>query len=337
MGIETGTALLISGLIGGGTAAASSILGSRAAGKAAETQATAAENSSDAILQAAREGNLLQALQYFQGQQNLAPWQEVGGEALMTLKDLLQPEGYLAQGFPEFKGEFNAPELPADMTVPEFNAKFNFDDTQVQKDPGWEFRLNEGMKAIERSAAARGGAMSGSAVKAAQRFAGDLASEEYGKAYERQYGQAKDTYNREMEDWLRRYGVEADKFGRGLEKYGLQYGAETDKYGRKLGEFGTNFSVDQANKGNLFNRLSMLAGTGQTATGQGLNLGSNFATSTSGNTMAGARGAADAAESAAAARASGYIGRANAYDRGLGAFSQIPQYLTLASIFKRQQ
>ena len=39
---------------------------------------------------------------------------------------------------------------------------------QFQQDPGYAFRMQEGMKALERSAAARGGLLSGSMLKGAQ-------------------------------------------------------------------------------------------------------------------------------------------------------------------------
>lgn len=56
---------------------------------------------------------------------------------------------------------------------------------QFEADPGYAFRQAEGMKALERSAAARGGLMSGSALKGIQRFGQDLASQEYTNAFNR--------------------------------------------------------------------------------------------------------------------------------------------------------
>jgi hypothetical protein len=55
----------------------------------------------------------------------------------------------------------------------------------LQMDPGYQFRLSEGMKALERSAAARGGLMSGATGKALQRYGQDLGSQEFGAAYNR--------------------------------------------------------------------------------------------------------------------------------------------------------
>ena len=56
---------------------------------------------------------------------------------------------------------------------------------QFQADPGYGFRMAEGMKALERSAAARGGLLSGSMLKGIQRFGQDLASQEYQNAFNR--------------------------------------------------------------------------------------------------------------------------------------------------------
>jgi len=55
----------------------------------------------------------------------------------------------------------------------------------LQMDPGYQFRLSEGLKALDRQAAARGGLISGGALKAAQRYGQDLGSQEFGAAYNR--------------------------------------------------------------------------------------------------------------------------------------------------------
>ena len=60
-----------------------------------------------------------------------------------------------------------------------------FGTDQFQQDPGYAFRQAEGMKALERSAAARGGLLSGSTMKGIQRFGQDLASQEYQNAFNR--------------------------------------------------------------------------------------------------------------------------------------------------------
>jgi hypothetical protein len=119
----------------------------------------------------------------------------------------------------------------------------NFGMSEFQADPGYSFRMSEGMKGLERSAAARGGLLSGGTLKGIQRFGQDLASQEYQNAFNR-------------------YGIERE---------------------RRL------------------NPLQSLAGVGQTTSQQ---LGA------AGTQMAGNVG--NLITGGAAARASGYVGGANA-------------------------
>ena len=60
-----------------------------------------------------------------------------------------------------------------------------FDMQAFEQDPGYAFRMQEGMRALERSAAARGGLLSGNALRGITRFGQDLASQEYGNAFNR--------------------------------------------------------------------------------------------------------------------------------------------------------
>jgi hypothetical protein len=61
----------------------------------------------------------------------------------------------------------------------------DFSMADYQADPGYAFRLGEGQKALERSAAARGGLISGGALKAATRYGQDMGSQEYQNAFNR--------------------------------------------------------------------------------------------------------------------------------------------------------
>lgn len=61
----------------------------------------------------------------------------------------------------------------------------DFGMSDFQRDPGYDFRLTEGLKALDRQAAARGGLISGKALKAAGRYGQDYASNEYGNAFNR--------------------------------------------------------------------------------------------------------------------------------------------------------
>lgn len=59
-----------------------------------------------------------------------------------------------------------------------------------QADPGYQFRLGEGMNALESSRAARGGLYSGAAMKDAMTLGQNMASQEFGNIYNRIAGAA---------------------------------------------------------------------------------------------------------------------------------------------------
>jgi hypothetical protein len=75
---------------------------------------------------------------------------------------------------------------PNPNTDPEFGSlNRDFTLADFEKDPGYEFRLDEGYKGIERKAAARGGLASGATGKALVRFGSDYASNEIGNGFNR--------------------------------------------------------------------------------------------------------------------------------------------------------
>jgi hypothetical protein len=61
----------------------------------------------------------------------------------------------------------------------------DFSMQDFQQDPGYAFRVSEGQKALDRQAAARGGLISGGALKAATRYGQDMGSQEYSNAFNR--------------------------------------------------------------------------------------------------------------------------------------------------------
>jgi hypothetical protein len=60
-----------------------------------------------------------------------------------------------------------------------------FGTEQFQADPGYGFRLKEGLRALENSAAARGGLLSGNTMRGITRYGQGLASDEYTNAFNR--------------------------------------------------------------------------------------------------------------------------------------------------------
>lgn len=73
-----------------------------------------------------------------------------------------------------------------------------FSNDEFVKEPGYQFRLDQGLKGINNQLLARGGNDSGAALKALQRYAQDYASNEYGNAYNRFTNDQGNTYNRLM-------------------------------------------------------------------------------------------------------------------------------------------
>ena len=135
-----------------------------------------------------------------------------------------------------------------------------FGQQDFEQDPGYAFRQAEGMKALERSAAARGGLLSGSTMKGIQRFGQDLASQEYSNAFNR-------------------------------------------------------FQIERSAR---LNPLQSLMGSGQSAANTMTSAAGNFGQASANNIM-----------NEGAARASGYVGSANALSNALGSIGQLPTQIPL--------
>ena len=134
----------------------SGLMGARAAESAADTQAAAA-----------REGMAAQERMFERQLAAQEPFRQSGLEAQNMLMQQLR-------GFQPYQA--SAGLSPAELASQRF---------EFQADPGYAFRLAEGMKALEQSAAARGNLLSGTTGKALQRYGQGLASQEYSNAFNR--------------------------------------------------------------------------------------------------------------------------------------------------------
>ncbi len=115
----------------------------------------------------------------------------------------------------------------------------------LQMDPGYQFRLSEGLKALDRQAAARGGLISGGALKAAQRYGQDVASGEYGAAYNRLAGLA--------DVGPRTAGV--------MSNLGQQYAGNVGNIYMRQGDVAGQAAISRGSTyGNVLNQLGGLAG-----------------------------------------------------------------------------
>lgn len=178
-------------------------------------------------------------------------------------------------------------------------------EAELRADPGYQFRVTEGQKALERSAASKGLLLSGGQLKDLTRFGQDLGAQEYGNVYARGYARNQDTYAR-------------------------GYTENQDVYGRNLQAYNTNYNTLLGLRNLQFGELASIAGAGQGAVntlGQiGARTGANLAETTVG---------------AGNARAAGIVGSANAVNAGLasiaGAGNQFANYQLLSSLFQRPQ
>ena len=80
--------------------------------------------------------------------------------------------------------------------MPEYNKPFTMQDFYANKDPGYQFRLDQGLNAVNRAAAASGGAVGSSALRELGNYAQGAASQEYGAAFNRYQQQIQNSYNR---------------------------------------------------------------------------------------------------------------------------------------------
>lgn len=115
-------------------------------------QADSARKATNAQKRSANSAASLQHQQYLQQREDAEPWRQAGQNALSQIES----------GMSDFQRDFTAQDF--------------------QADPGYEFRMKEGQKALERSAAARGGQQSGGTMKALTRYSQGVASDEFGRA-----------------------------------------------------------------------------------------------------------------------------------------------------------
>lgn len=150
--------MVAAAIIGGGAAIAGGAMASSASKKAAKTQAASADRASQ-----------IQQENFEQTRKDLMPYKQAGDTSLSQLMGQMGANGY-------------------------FNQTYTGQD--IYSDPSYQFRLQQGQDAIQSSAAAQGGLLSGSILKALQNYGQESASQEYGNAYNRFNADQTNRYNR---------------------------------------------------------------------------------------------------------------------------------------------
>ena len=150
-------------VIGGTAILGGAYMSSQASKSAAQTQADAANNATAANQQALAQ----------QAELSL-PYRTAGETAVNQLSAMTQPGGAATQNFSYGPFDYNQ-----------------------NTDPGTQFRLKQGMDAMNATAAARGGLISGNALKAGQDYGQAAGSQEYSNAFNRylqNYSNAQNTF-----------------------------------------------------------------------------------------------------------------------------------------------
>lgn len=145
----------------GGGALVGAYMTSQASKSAASTQADAANRAT-----AAQQDALAQQMELQK------PFTTAGTTAVNQLSAMTQPGGAATKDFA-------------------------YSPFQYQADPGYAFRMKEGLNAMNASAAARGGLISGNALKAGQTFGQEMGSQEYQNSFNRylqNYANAQNTF-----------------------------------------------------------------------------------------------------------------------------------------------
>ncbi len=231
--------------------------------------ANAASNAADAQVAASRDANATQLEMFNRSRADLEPYRGYGRTALMNLETTANAP--LAYGPYTPTPVYDAPPAYTGPT-----------EADLRADPGYQFRVSEGLKAIERSAASKGMLLSGSQLKDLTRFGQDQGAQEYGAAYARGYQHNQDVY-------ARGYQTNADLYGRSLEGYQTGYNTLLGLRKERYGEF------------------AGIAGAGQGAVNTLASIGQQTGAQLAQTTI----GAGNAA-------AAGQVGQANAWNAGMG-------------------
>ena len=164
------------------------------------------------------------------------PWTDAGLKYLAEVQEGIDSGRWDLEwdGFqtdvPEFGG-FRT-ELPGEFEfktrLPEWVPE-NFD---FRKDPGYQFRMDEGLKAVRRGASAVGGRGSGATLKALQTYGQNMASSEYDKAYNRalqSFQMNRRNAELERQGELQAYGANFNRALSGRQGELQAYGADVNR------------------------------------------------------------------------------------------------------------
>lgn len=245
---------VVSGIVGAAASKKSSQAQAASAERAAETSAEATKIAADAAAAAQKYSTDVQADLYKQTRADQEPWRLAGVNALAKLGS----DQSLVTPYPEQKK----------FTLADFEA-----------DPGYNFRMSEGVNALDKSAAARGMLFSGAQGKGITRYGQDYGSNEYANAYNRYQNEYQNAFNRYQTNQSNQYNRLANMAGLGqtannaLQTAGSNYANSAGNYAMNGANMtGNLLMTNAANSGNAQlmagqARASAYQGQGQAASG----------------------------------------------------------------------
>lgn len=295
-------AFAIPAAIQGVTSLIGGIIGSTAASKAAKQQAqqdlTAAQNVTTAGSNAVKAGYDAITQSNTAINSGLDKANQGITDAQGNVKNIYDTETSMLQ-------PYQAAGLQSLNKLQSSAGTFQFNPADLQNDPGYQFQLQQGLKALGNSAATRGMLQSGATLKNTEQYAQGLAGTSYTNAYNR----ALSTYNTNQQ--------------------GLQ----------SLASLGTTANSQALQAGGTYGgQVTSLAGLGANTNMQGAGLLAN--TALQGNEYVGNSGLKAAEDSGnflankGAADASGTIGSANAWSGALSGVGNAAQLYSLSQLGK---
>ena len=194
--------------------------------------------------------SLLGGLLSSQGQQAAARTSADAANRAIELQDR-QRQAEIARLQPQFEAGTNALRQIQGGAFAQ-PAAFRFGKGDLVLDPSYDYELGESIKALQRTAAARGGLLSGATLKAVSEDARQRANRGYNDAYNR----ALTGYNADVARSNTGYNRLAAMAGLG-QTAGTQIGAAGQNYatnaGNLMGQAGQATAAGQLGMGNTFN------------------------------------------------------------------------------------
>jgi hypothetical protein len=175
---------------------------------------------------------------------------DVQREALARQEELSRP--YREQGIEAQNALARMAGLGADTGAPDYGVLGRpFGENELVVDPGYAFRLKEGMRDLDRRLSAGGRMFSGGALKAGQQYGQELASQEYQNAF-----------TRAMELRMQRGNALSGLYGGGLQA-AMGFGQDVGQSARNVGDLVTSGGAARASGYvGQANALNQAIGTG---------------------------------------------------------------------------